>query len=73
MRVFKRSSRSMVHKGGDIDIVMRIGHAVARQAAKDVEQRQIRRRGRFVEPMLLEVKAMLGMPDEGQMRVQHQR
>ena len=73
MRVFSRSSRSIVRQRRRHRDRQAPGDAVARQAAEDVEQRQVRGHGRLVEPVLLEVIAMLGVADEGQVRVQHQR
>src|SRR5262249_50390901 len=44
--------------------------AVAREAAEDLEEREIGRRDRLVEPVLLEVVAVLGVAHEGQVRVE---
>ena len=44
------------------------GHAVER-----VEKRQVTLDQRFVEPALLEVQSMLGMPHERKVRVQDER
>jgi hypothetical protein len=47
----------------------REGHAVVRQAVERVEERQVTLDDRLVEPALLEVPGVLGMPHERQVRV----
>src|SRR5438477_2210138 len=48
-------------------------HAVAQPAIHHLDERQIRLRDRFVEPILLQKMLVLRMPDKGQMRVENQR
>ena len=51
----------------------REGHALRGHAVERVEQRQVALDERLVEPALLEVPRVLGMPHEREVRVQHER
>ena len=51
----------------------REGHAVVREPIERVEERQVALDERLVEPALLEVPRVLGVPHERQVRVEDER